>query len=250
MFGLALDYCGIEEFADAFMAKAQSGVGGYCCVTNVHQCMLVHEDADFRDLVNGADFTITDSVILQRSRVLLHKVPLLPVLRGADLMKLLCARAARLDVPVALVGGRDDDVLADLRTRLGEAFPALKIVYVHAPPFRPASMEVDKDLVGQIKQSGARIVFVGLGCPKQEMWMAAHWPHLNAMLIGVGAAFDTNSGLVPAAPAFVHWLGFEWLYRLVCEPRRLWRRYLTSSPRFVRLLVLALVRRPAGFHDK
>src|SRR5690606_21160567 len=97
--------------------------------------------------------------------------------------------------------------------------------------------EEDGKLVEALRASGALLVFVGLGCPKQEIWMADHSAQLDAMLIGVGAAFDFNAGIIEPAPRWVHQAGFEWLYRLLREPRRLWRRYLVTSPRFLWLLL-------------
>ncbi len=237
MFGLGLDVSSIEETLGRFMAFVHSGTRGYCCVTDVHQCVRVHDDPAFAVRVNAATMVITDSTVLRRAVSLRHGLPFSPVLRGAELMLQLCRRAEADGITIALIGGRDDAVLGQLRERLGAQFPKLRIGFAYSPPFRPLTPDERRDMLVGLSRSGARICFVGLGCPKQENWMAEHTAEIDAMLIGVGAAFDTNAGLVPPSPSWVHRSGLEWLYRLVAEPRRLWKRYVATSPRFVWLMV-------------
>jgi N-acetylglucosaminyldiphosphoundecaprenol N-acetyl-beta-D-mannosaminyltransferase len=110
------------------------------------------------------------------------------------------------------------------------------VAYAQAPPFRPLTAKEDAAVVHEINRSGARILFVGLGCPKQERWMASHKGAVNAVMLGVGAAFDFLAGMKPQAPAWMQRVGLEWLFRLGTEPRRLWRRYVYHNPRFVALL--------------
>jgi N-acetylglucosaminyldiphosphoundecaprenol N-acetyl-beta-D-mannosaminyltransferase len=163
-------------------------------------------------------------------------------MKGADIMLELCHRAAAANIPIALIGGRDDGVLQTLAANLSAQFPALRIAFSFSPPFRTPTSEEDEDLVRNISSFGAALIFVGLGCPKQERWMASHVKRVGAMMIGVGAAFDFNAGIVRPSPAWVHRTGFEWLYRLASEPRRLWKRYLTTSPRFIWLLFKDVIR--------
>jgi N-acetylglucosaminyldiphosphoundecaprenol N-acetyl-beta-D-mannosaminyltransferase len=115
-------------------------------------------------------------------------------------------------------------------------FVGVLVAYAHAPPFRQLTAEEDAAVVREINGSGARILFVGLGCPKQERWMASHKGRVNAVMLGVGAAFDFLAGVKPQAPAWMQRAGLEWLFRLATEPRRLWRRYAYHNPRFVALL--------------
>jgi N-acetylglucosaminyldiphosphoundecaprenol N-acetyl-beta-D-mannosaminyltransferase len=117
-----------------------------------------------------------------------------------------------------------------------QRFHGLRVAYAHAPAFRQLTPEEDAAVVREINDSGARILFVGLGCPKQERWMASHKGCVNAVMLGVGAAFDFLAGSKPQAPAWVQRAGLEWLFRLATEPRRLWRRYVYHNPRFVVLL--------------
>jgi N-acetylglucosaminyldiphosphoundecaprenol N-acetyl-beta-D-mannosaminyltransferase len=135
-----------------------------------------------------------------------------------------------------LYGGRDHDpeALPLLRSRLEERFPGLAIVGTYQAPFRPLSDAEATEIAAEINASGAEIVWVGTGVPRQEKWMASMRDRLDApVLIGVGAAFDFNAGLIPQAPEWMQRMGMEWLFRLIQEPRRLWRRYARYNPRFI-----------------
>jgi N-acetylglucosaminyldiphosphoundecaprenol N-acetyl-beta-D-mannosaminyltransferase len=149
-------------------------------------------------------------------------------------MEAACARAARTGRRFYLYGGRSQGALAELTRRLRHRHPGLQIAGGHAPPFRPLTPDEEDEVVADIERARPDVVWVGLGVPKQEKWMARMRPRLSApVLVGVGAAFDFHAGLVPQAPAHMQRLGLEWLFRLIQEPRRLWRRYLHYNPRFV-----------------
>jgi N-acetylglucosaminyldiphosphoundecaprenol N-acetyl-beta-D-mannosaminyltransferase len=154
---------------------------------------------------------------------------------GPDLMALFCERAARKGIPVYLYGGRhDDDARELLARRLRERFAGLQIAGASSPPFRPLSEEENEREIEAINSSGAALVWVGTGQPRQELWMHAMRPRLNPpLLVGVGAAFDFHAGLVSQAPSWMQRNGLEWAYRLSREPRRLWRRYARYNPLFV-----------------
>ena len=159
---------------------------------------------------------------------------------GPDLMLALCTLAAERGWSALLYGGADGvpELLAE---RLTSQFPGLKIAGCISPPFRPLTSEEDAEVVRQINDARPDIVWVGLSTPKQERWMADHVGRINApVLLGVGAAFDIHAGLLRQAPPYVQRAGLEWLYRMLREPRRLWRRYLRNNPRFV----VAILRRP------
>lgn len=212
----------------------------YVCVVNVHQTVLSHDDPTFRPVALGSDLAIPDSTVLRRAIAIKDrkKVPHYP--RGDKLMLRLCEEAAQAGVAVALIGGRDNQVLSTLREKLMARCPTLNITYAFSPPFRVQTQAERELLIDELQESKAALVFVGLGCPKQERWMAEHKPRLNATLIGVGAAFDFISGEVKPSPGWVHRAGFEWLNRLIAEPRRLAHRYLTTSPRFLWLFAREL----------
>jgi len=158
---------------------------------------------------------------------------------GPDLMEHWCERAAGSGTPTYLYGGKDDAARTLLERRLCERFPGLRIVGGCSPPFRPVGVPpltpVERErVIEDIDSSGAEVVWVGTGQPRQELWMSEMRPLLKAsVLVGVGAAFDFHAGLVAQAPAWMGRHGLEWLYRLCREPRRLWRRYLFGNPRFV-----------------
>jgi N-acetylglucosaminyldiphosphoundecaprenol N-acetyl-beta-D-mannosaminyltransferase len=238
LLGMKVDLLAPAEAARTIVTRAAAGERGYVCVTNVHMCVMTYDDPTFRTIVNASDFALPDSTILRRALGLRHRVTPPPSEKGADLMLRLCAAAERGHLRVALIGGKDHAVLDVLQRKLKQRFPNLSIAYAYSPPFRPISPDEVERLAAALNMSGAQLVFVGLGCPKQERWMAQYKPLVRAMMIGVGAAFDFNSGAVTPSPGWVHKAGLEWLYRLAAEPRRLGRRYLTTSPRFLWLLAL------------
>lgn len=248
MLGMQLDAIAPARYLEEIVAAGGRGEAFYCCVANVHMCVLAHDDPAFRAVVNGARYVIPDSTILQKARSLRYRTPAMPTLRGAEMMLEVAREAAGQGVAIGLVGGRDEAALATLIERMQGQIPGLAIAYAFSPPFGGMNAEADAAMVADIRAAAPGVIFVGLGCPKQERWMAAHVDRIPAAMLGVGAAFDFNAGVVKTSPQWVHRAGLEWLYRLVREPQRLWRRYLTTSPRFVWLLALdALgIRRRAG----
>lgn len=242
--GMRVDLVPPQAMVRAIVDQAAERRSGYCCVTNVHSCMVAYDDPGFQRIINESDIAVPDSTILRKAVALRHRTGTPPAEKGADLMIDLCREAARRGVPVALVGGRDEQVLAALQANLLARFPDLQIVMAYSPPFREATEAEAQGLATRLNASGAGLIFVGLGCPKQERWMARFKPLVSATMIGVGAAFDFVSGAVKPSPAWVHRAGVEWLWRLLSEPKRLGRRYLTTSPRFLVLLARDAFQRP------
>lgn len=159
---------------------------------------------------------------------------------GPDVLLALSERAASRGYRCYFHGGRPG-VARALADRLARRFPGLQVVGAHSPPFRTLQPAERAEEVRRINASGAHLVWVGLGAPKQERWMADRRPDLRApVLLGVGAAFDIHAGMVRQAPAWMRRRGLEWAFRLGVEPRRLWRRYLVTNPAFV----LGVLRRP------
>ncbi|WP_298435407.1 WecB/TagA/CpsF family glycosyltransferase [Geobacter sp.] len=203
----------------------------YICICNVHSVVTAKQDPRFQSVINHADMATPDGMPLAWTLRRLG-FPGQQRINGPDLMWKYCERAAANGQSIFLYGSTDA-TLDLLQNRLKSAFPALKIAGAYSPPFRPLSTEEEQSIVAMINDSGANVVFVGLGCPKQEFWMAEHRGRIKAVMIGVGAAFDYHAGTIKRAPLWMQNSGFEWLYRLVSEPRRLWRRYLVTNSLFV-----------------
>jgi N-acetylglucosaminyldiphosphoundecaprenol N-acetyl-beta-D-mannosaminyltransferase len=223
------DYEGTMDWMDEVVR-----LRGKVCVSAaaVHLVMVAQEDSEARRAVDLA-VTVPDGVpLVWALRALGHREA--SRVYGPDLMARYCARAARSGSAIYLYGGRSDEALDQLRAALCERFPGLRIVGGWSPPFRPLTDPERDEVAQRINASGADVVWVGTGQPKQEKWMAEMRERLDApVLVGVGAAFDFHAGIVSQAPGWMQRMGLEWSYRLAREPRRLWRRYASYNPRFV-----------------
>jgi N-acetylglucosaminyldiphosphoundecaprenol N-acetyl-beta-D-mannosaminyltransferase len=227
-----IDYEQTLRWMDAMVAERQRG---YVCACNVHTVMASQEDPELRAALLSPDaLNVPDGQPLVWAMNALGQ-SLTDRVYGPELMARAFARAAAVTGQrVYLYGGRNSDALTQLELSLKRRFPGINIVGSYAPPFRPLSAEERAATVEEINESEADVVWVGIGVPKQEKWMATMRPDLEApVLVGVGAAFDFHAGLVPQAPPLLQGAGLEWAYRLAQEPRRLWRRYLRYNPRFV-----------------
>jgi N-acetylglucosaminyldiphosphoundecaprenol N-acetyl-beta-D-mannosaminyltransferase len=231
--GVPLALIDYEGTLDWIEACVEDGAPGYICVAAVHTVMACREDPALREAIEGASFTVPDGQpLVWALRALGHR--LRGRVYGPDLMDLACARAARTGRRFYLYGGRNAGALAQLARELRLRHPGLQIVGGHVPPFRALTPAEEDAVAADINRSGADVVWVGIGVPKQEKWMARMRDRLDApVLVGVGAAFDFHAGLIPQAPAWLQRWGMEWAFRLVQEPQRLWRRYLHYNPRFV-----------------
>jgi len=229
--GLRVDATSYAETSEAVLGMAASGAGGMVCCASVHMVMEAFDDPGFRRLVNAAERVTPDGMPLVWG---LRAAGLRGATRvyGPDLMPEICARAARRGIAVGLYGGRPE-VLERLRERLQERFPGLRLPFAFSPPFRALDALEQQRIAEAIDASGVGVLFVGLGCPKQERWMASQRDRLGCALVGVGAAFDFLAGAKRQAPRGLQRLGLEWLFRLACEPRRLGRRYLVGNARFL-----------------
>jgi N-acetylglucosaminyldiphosphoundecaprenol N-acetyl-beta-D-mannosaminyltransferase len=232
--GTRTDSTCYSDAAAQILAWAEIPESRYVCVANVHVTMESYDSVEYRGIVNGADLVTPDGMPLVWALRLFGVVAATQV-RGPTLTVHVLERAAARGIGVGFYGA-SREVLARLLQTCQRRFPRLRVAYVHAPPFRPLTAEEDAEIVREINASGARVLFVGLGCPKQERWMASHKGRVNAVMLGVGAAFDLLAGVKPEAPVWMQRTGFEWLFRLATEPRRLWRRYAYHNPRFVALL--------------
>jgi N-acetylglucosaminyldiphosphoundecaprenol N-acetyl-beta-D-mannosaminyltransferase len=161
---------------------------------------------------------------------------------GPFLTPYILQKASECGIPVGFYGGASQERLDRLLEILSQEYPDLQVPYAWAPPFRPLTDEEDATVRKEIAESGVKILFVGLGCPKQERWVASHTREFDGVMLGVGAAFDFIAGIKPMAPVWMQNTGLEWLYRLLCEPKRLWKRYLKQNPAFILLFMLQLTK--------
>jgi N-acetylglucosaminyldiphosphoundecaprenol N-acetyl-beta-D-mannosaminyltransferase len=230
------------SYADAscrVVSWAKEGRSACVCVAATHLVMEAFDDEALRRDVNSVDLITPDG------RPLVWALKWLGVgeasqVRGTDLTTHVVARAASENVPIGLYGGTPDS-LRILQEVLQVRFPEVRVVCRVAPPFRPLTAEEDAALTSEIVASGARILFVGIGCPKQEKWMFEHKGGIPAVMVGVGAAFDFHTGRARQAPRWMQKAGLEWLFRLITNPRRMWKRYAKHNPRFAGLLLLQLL---------
>lgn len=243
------DYDEVVAWMDAMV---ESGARGWVTAAAVNLVMSAHDDPATMRAVLGATLAVPDGQPLVWALRLLGHTRATRVY-GPDLMAHYCAHAAATGTPIYLYGGRSPEALSLLRERLGERFPGLRIAGGWSPPFRPLTPAERERAIAEIDASGAQVVWVGTGQPKQELWMSEMRPLLQVpLLVGVGAAFDFHAGIVAQAPSWMQRGGLEWIYRLSREPRRLWRRYASQNPRFVvgfaRQYLRTLVGTPSGAH--
>lgn len=229
--GASIDALSWEEALSRIVQSGAARQSHYVCICNVHSVVTATRDPEFRNIINMADMATPDGAPIAWT---LRKLgfPAQQRINGPDLMWKYLDIAQRLDHTVFFYGSTPE-VLANLREAIGKQFPQLRIGGMHSPPFRALTPEEDAVEVDMINSSGANVVFVGLGCPKQEKWMAAHRGRIQAVMIGVGAAFDYHSGMMKRAPLWWQRNGLEWLYRLGSEPRRLFKRYVVTNTLFI-----------------
>lgn len=217
----------------------------YVCVTNVHVVMEGWDDPKYRNIINSSDLITADGVPLVWA-LKWYGIKSATRVYGPSLFLHICKAAANEHLPIGLYGGTEKS-LKSVVDFLQQRFPGIEVACSIAPPFRPLTEEEDLAYTQEIESSGARVLFVGIGCPKQEIWMFEHKSRLHMPMLGVGAAFDFHAGCVRQAPSWMQKIGMEWLFRLMMEPKRLWRRYVWHNPRFVILFARQLLRIKLGF---
>lgn len=233
--GVGISAIDLRIAIETIEAWIAAGARQYVTVTGVHGVMECQHDEELRRIHNAAGMVTPDGMpMVWLSR--LHGQRHVDRVYGPDLMAAVCDRSCARGWRHFLYGG-GDGVAERLRACLEARFPGIVIAGTHTPPFRPLTPEEDAAVVETINAAAPDIVWVGLSTPKQEHWMAEHLGRVQApVLVGVGAAFDIHAGLKPEAPRWIQRSGLQWLFRLMVEPRRLWRRYLETVPRFLWLV--------------
>lgn len=206
--------------------------GSSVCLSNVHMCMEVFDSDDFCHIVNTADLVLPDGRPIYFAQRLLGN-RMASQVRGQDIMERLCSDSGNKKINIGLYGGSSEDVLREVVFNLKRSYEDISIVYQFSPPFRALTTEEKYKVISDINSADVDILFVGIGCPKQELWMFENRQHLKCVMLGVGAAFDFISGAKKHAPLWMQKIGLEWFFRFLCEPKRLWRRYVIQNPRFI-----------------
>jgi N-acetylglucosaminyldiphosphoundecaprenol N-acetyl-beta-D-mannosaminyltransferase len=242
LFGVQISVTDYDELVDAMLRAAKLRVPAVVSFHAVHAVIEATRDPKLLATVNRFDAIAPDGQPIRWALNHLYRVGLKERVYGPETMARLCERAAHEYVPVYLYGG-SQQVIDALLHKLPRRFPRLQIVGAESPPFRALTLEEDAAVVERINDSGAGIVFIGLGCPKQDHFAGDHAGRICAVQACVGAAFDFHAGTKAMAPQWMQRNGLEWLYRLASEPRRLWKRYLNTNSVFVAKWMIAAVRK-------
>jgi N-acetylglucosaminyldiphosphoundecaprenol N-acetyl-beta-D-mannosaminyltransferase len=221
------------DFLTEVLRLGQARQSSYVCLANVHMVIEAHMGKTFADIVTGADIVTPDGMPLTKALKFLYGLDQERV-EGMRLLPDLVAAAEKEGLSVYFYG-TTVEVLEGILRRVALEHPQLKIAGAHSPPFRElAALEQEEDVV-RINASGAQIVFVSLGCPKQEVWMARNKGKIKAVMVGAGGAFPVYAGFLERAPLWMQKRSLEWFFRLCQEPKRLWKRYLVTNSKFLLL---------------
>jgi N-acetylglucosaminyldiphosphoundecaprenol N-acetyl-beta-D-mannosaminyltransferase len=237
--GMKVSWTDYQHASNLILSWAEQSASKYVCVATVNNVMESYDSATFQTVMNEADLVTPDGMPVVWALWSLGQSKATRVY-GPDLTPILLEKAAAAGIPVGFYGAAPQ-VLKRLVEQVEKRHPSLKIAYAFSPPFRALSPAEDQEVIDAINKSGAKILFIGLNTPKQDFWMAAHRDKIQAVMVGVGAAFDFLAGSKPQAPRWMMSIGLEWLFRLASEPRRLWKRYLKHNPRFVFFFMLQLL---------
>lgn len=235
--GVRIDAVDYEAAVARIVAAARERRALAVTALAVHGVMTGVDDPTQRHRLNAFDLVVPDGQPVRWALNLLHRTRLADRVYGPDLTLAVCAAAAGEGLPVFLYGS-SADVVARFEANLRSEFPGLKVAGARPSLFRTTTAEEKAAIVEEIRGSGAAITFVGLGCPRQEVFAYEYRKALGMPLLAVGAAFDFHAGTLPQAPARLQRWGLEWAFRLAKEPRRLWRRYVLLNPRYLALLAL------------
>lgn len=232
--GVNVAVTNMRDTINLIMNNTDELKGKYICLSNVHTTVMSHKNPKYRRIQNEAFLALPDgSPLSYVQRLRGHQNA--KQVAGPDLMAELCKASENTELKHYFYGG-SPETIEKLKESLKKKYPNMKIVGMESPPFRPLSKEEDEEAVNRINASGADFLWVGLGAPKQEEWMNRHQNKVNAVMFGVGAAFDFHAGTVKRAPKWMREHYLEWLYRLIQDPKRLWKRYIKTNGSFILLL--------------
>ncbi len=239
------EYC---SFVSEIVLLSSKNKSSYVCVCNVHMLIEAYDSRKFSELVNKSDIVTPDGKPVVKAVEWLHGIEQ-PRVAGMDLIESLFMEIAKKDLKVFLYGSTKE-VLEEMVNKACKQFPVLNIVGTLSPPFRRLSTDEDRSVIDTINNCNPDFVFIALGCPKQEMWMAEHKNRVCGCMIGLGGAFSVYAGVVTRSPEWMQKYGLEWLYRLCQDPKRLWKRYFYTNTKFIVLLTMQLFLRFLFFGNK
>ncbi len=242
LFGVGVSVTNYDQAVDAIFDAAVNERGGVATFLAVHGIVSAATNREFRQSVNRCDIVAPDGQPVRWALNYFHQAALADRVYGPEIMRRVCERCEKQGLSIFLCGSTRP-VLALLASRLRELFPNLKLAGVESPPFRPMTPAENDELCARINKSGAAIVFVGLGVPRQEAFADLNREKIRAVQLCVGAAFDFHAGNKKTAPEFMQRHGLEWLFRLSQEPKRLWKRYLFTNSIFIGLVGLNAIKR-------
>jgi N-acetylglucosaminyldiphosphoundecaprenol N-acetyl-beta-D-mannosaminyltransferase len=241
LFGVQVSAVTHDEACQSILAAARERIPAVVSAFAVHALIEASATRDFSAKVNRFAIVSPDGQPIRWALKWLHGARLPRTVQGYELMWQLCRDASRDGISIYLYGS-SPGTLAKLEANLRRAFPDLKIAGVESPPFRALTPEEDAEMVERVNASGAGLMFLGLGCPKQDLFAADHADRIQAVQLCVGAAFDFLAGTKPAAPMWMQRRGLAWVFRLYQEPNRLWKRYLVTNSIFLRKLTAQFLR--------
>lgn len=238
---LSIHHLSFRESLTTVMQWAKDRQPSYVCFANVHMTIEAHKSSAFLEQLDNASLVVSDGKPLATACYALYRKKQERI-SGMDFMPAAIEMADKESLTIFLYGS-SPEVLDTLREKITRQYPALRIGGMISPPFRPLTREETAAHIGQINRSGAQLVFVSLGCPKQEKWMADHYKEINAVLLGVGGAFPVMANLQRRAPKWMQNYGLEWFYRLLLEPGRMFRRYFETNSLFLYLMGIERLKR-------
>jgi N-acetylglucosaminyldiphosphoundecaprenol N-acetyl-beta-D-mannosaminyltransferase len=238
---LHVHHLSFRESIDQVSAWGLQHRHAFVCFANVHMVIEAHNDPSFQKVLDEATLVLPDGKPVAMACRWLHKRKQERV-SGMDFMPALLQKAHELKARIFLYGSTDD-VLKKIEQRIKTNFPQAVFAGAISPPFHQLTDEEIKAHISQINESGAHFVLVALGCPKQEKWMAKNYSALNAVLLGLGGAFPVTAGVQKRAPVWMQKMALEWLFRLIQEPRRMFKRYFYTNLYFIGLLTKELFKR-------
>ena len=249
LFGVQVSATDYAEATELILDAARRRTPAVVSLHAAHAVVTASRDPALLEKVNQFQMVAPDGQPVRWALNLLYRAGLRDRVYGPELMLRLCKGAAERQVPIYLYGSTEG-VLEALRSHLCARYPGLQVVGAESPPFRALAADEEDAVVRRINESGAGIVFVGLGCPKQDHFAHGIHRRVRAVLVCVGAAFDFHAGAKPMAPRWMQRMGVEWAYRLCCEPGRLWRRYLVTNTLFLGKFTAVFLRRGWAFFSE